>query len=251
MTLVDATGEVVVRDLAADEARGLTVRIRSTVVAAWDLVCEAYDGRVWLALGYESWDAYCSAELDGAAIRLPREQRQETVRSLRDAGLSQRAIASAVGVDHRTVGNDLRSGGENSPPDDPEPGDEADDEPPPITGTDGKTYKPNAPKPKPPKPPKDRRRPLADAYQTATSDLTRCVDRLVKLTEDDRYRTHQEDLTRRYGSDLLRSIAATTAAIARLDPAGFPDGREARQWCLASLQATTETLQRLAASIRS
>lgn len=69
-----------------------------------------------------------SAEFGAVRLQLPREARSETVRSLRDAGLSTRAIAAATGVNDKTVRNDL-AGGEFSPP-----------APAPIVGTDGKRY---------------------------------------------------------------------------------------------------------------
>lgn len=63
------------------------------------------------------------------------------MRSLRAAGLSTRAIASATGADRKTVMNDLRPPRqveENGPPE---------SEPPPVTGLDGKTYQPRATEP--------------------------------------------------------------------------------------------------------
>lgn len=62
---------------------------------------------------------------------LPREERQEVVASLRESGLSIRAIASATGTGTRQVQEALRDRevcSENTPE--------------PITGTDGKTYTP-------------------------------------------------------------------------------------------------------------
>ncbi len=47
----------------------------------------------------QSWDA--------SRIRLPREERAEVVSSLRESGLSLRAIAAATGLNHQTVANDL------------------------------------------------------------------------------------------------------------------------------------------------
>lgn len=43
----------------------------------------------------------------------PREERQETVRSMREAGLSIRAISAATGASRPTVISDVRSGGQN------------------------------------------------------------------------------------------------------------------------------------------
>ncbi len=61
----------------------------------------------WPALGYETWDAYCTAEFGTARLRLPREERQEVVASLRESGLSVRAISSATGIGIGTVHREL------------------------------------------------------------------------------------------------------------------------------------------------
>ena len=116
-------------DLTVHDARVLTARIRESVAGVWDLIVEAYTSRAWTSLGYDSWDDYTRTEFDGVRIALPREDRREVVGSLRDAGLSTRAIASAIGVDDKTVRNDL-AGAENSAP---------------VIGADGKQYAPTQP----------------------------------------------------------------------------------------------------------
>lgn len=112
-------------DLTATEATELVDSIKRHVGVVWRNVERAYLGRAWLALGFDSWDDMCDAEFD-ARIPLPREQRQEVVGSLRDAGMSTRAIASALGVNDKTVRNDL-AGAEKSAPGS-------------VLGADGKTY---------------------------------------------------------------------------------------------------------------
>ena len=67
-----------------------------------DLVIEAFDGKIWQPMGYDSWDAYCRAEFETAYIRLPREERIITVADMKDSGMLNRAIASALGVDEGT-----------------------------------------------------------------------------------------------------------------------------------------------------
>ena len=102
-------------DLTVHDARVLTARIRESVAGVWDLIVEAYTSRAWTSLGYDSWDDYTRTEFDGVRIALPREDRREVIGSLRDAGLSTRAIASAIGVNDKTVRNDL-AGAEYSAP---------------------------------------------------------------------------------------------------------------------------------------
>lgn len=97
--------------LEISEARQRLERVKSGVERIWDDLVALYQGRAWIVLGYASWESLCDAELDGARIALPRQQRQEVVCDLRGAGMSTRAIASAVGVHHSTVADDLATVG--------------------------------------------------------------------------------------------------------------------------------------------
>lgn len=116
MSLVDTeTGEVVA-DLTPEEARDLTEKLRTALSVSWELVKEAFRRRAWAALGYESWDDYCVHEFDDLRLRLPREERREVVVSLREAGMSTRAIASATGVSKSTVSDVLNAGVRNRTP---------------------------------------------------------------------------------------------------------------------------------------
>jgi hypothetical protein len=119
------------RDLNEAEARCLVDSIRVDVADIGERVATAYLGRAWMALGYPSWDALCEAEFDGARLRIPREQRAEQVQSLRAAGLSTRAIGTALGVSEGTVRTDL-AGAQNYAPA-------------PVVGQDGKQYAPTQP----------------------------------------------------------------------------------------------------------
>jgi hypothetical protein len=162
--LPSLTGDLVELDhCTRDRAQELTDAIRGQLGDLWDLVKAAYAERAWVPLGYGSWDAYCAAEFAGKQIRLPREERPETVRSLRDAGMSVRAIASATGLGRGTVARALddTSGVPNGTP---EPDDQALDlgaehaAPAKVTGADGKRY--------------DRSRP---ATPTAPADMPRDI----------------------------------------------------------------------------
>lgn len=121
-------------ELSASQARELTDRIKVGVEAIWELVKQAFQSRAWAALGYDSWDDYCTREFGTSRIRLPREERQEVVASMREIGMSTRAIASATGVSQKTISRDTSG--------------ESFDSPAPVTGTDGKTYTPK-PRPEP------------------------------------------------------------------------------------------------------
>ena len=102
--------------LTLEEAEELTYEIQQAATNLLDLVVRAYSGRVWVPLGYDSWDAYCEEELDAPGLRVPREDRQEVVQSLREAGLSPAAIAAVTKTSRRTVGRALEQGGQNAHP---------------------------------------------------------------------------------------------------------------------------------------
>jgi transposase-like protein len=148
-------------DLSADEARALTDRIKADAETLWGLITEAYLGRAWIALGYKTWDVYCIKEFGSTRLRLPREERTEMVASLRQSGLSIRAIASATGAAVGTIHREVEAGAAAraigvpnrtpaAPVDEPQTDDDADRiaeeliiaEVATIIGTDGKTYPP-------------------------------------------------------------------------------------------------------------
>jgi hypothetical protein len=93
--------------MTALQATALTRDIVAGVEYVWDMVVQAYNGRADIALGYESWDAYCATEFATAKLRIPVEKRAEKVASLRAAGMSTRAIAAATGDSQTTVRRDL------------------------------------------------------------------------------------------------------------------------------------------------
>ena len=158
--------------LTKTEAAKLTSQIKLRVAHLWQLIAEAYSRRAWTALGYASWDDYCSSEFGSSRIRLPREERTEVIASLRESGLSLRAIEAATGVSRPTIIKDLADEQvvNSLPPGgvtESTPGQTdrvaaalakaaaAQDSPahestePTITGVDGKTYKKSGTKKKP------------------------------------------------------------------------------------------------------
>lgn len=118
------------RDLNARDARSLTDRISSSMGDLMMLVARAHAGRVWLALGYESWADYIKGEFAHAPLSLPREERKAVSILLRGQGMSTRAIGPALGVSHETVNEDLSVVRNLTP----------NSEPVQVTGLDGKTY---------------------------------------------------------------------------------------------------------------
>lgn len=107
-------------------AERLVQEIRVMDAELWEKMMDLYEGRAWIALGYSSWGELCDTEFKANNFRIPREDRREIVMSMRERGMSTRAIAAATGTSKGTVDRAL-SGAPNGAPA-------------PVTGTDGKTY---------------------------------------------------------------------------------------------------------------
>ncbi|MFY1686406.1 helix-turn-helix domain-containing protein [Plantactinospora sp. WMMB782] len=111
-------------------ARARAARIRAGIgayLATLADIAAAYAQQDWRALGYADWQAYVDGEYSEHRLKLSPEHRQKAVAELRLAGMSQRAIGSALGVDQATVIRDLRRGDADASPEE-------------IKGADGKTY---------------------------------------------------------------------------------------------------------------
>lgn len=237
-----------------EQARTLTDRIKIAVEGTWQLIREAYTSRTWAVLGYDTWDTYCTTEFGETRLRLPREERQEVVASLRESGLSVRAIASATGADRNTIRSDLREVGEIHPPA--------------VHGTDGKTYTVSAPhnseadflagddwqQPEGPgfeaavSPPKAKRRPLPEAFTDAGRDLTRAAEKLARLTEDDRFAKNRET-THHQVPELLGALEHTVRLLQALGLPAADASEEARRWWATSLHNLSDALTGIANSL--
>lgn len=198
-------------ELSADEARTITDRIKVAVEATWYLIAEAYQRGAWRALGYSSWDDYCTREFGTSRLRLPREERSETVQSLRDAGLSVRAIAAATGesksaiartagVPNGTPGKPLEretvtpnfkksAQGTAAPATPAAPAPDAGAAK--VQGIDGKQYPAQPAKREP------RRTPLVDTAQQIGWEIRRAAEKLDRLSHDDRFNANKEEVAAR------------------------------------------------------
>ena len=204
-----------------EEARALTDRIKIAVEGTWQLIREAYTSRTWAVLGYDTWDAYVAAEFGTARLALPREERAETVASLREAGMSIPAIATAtrlgVGTVHRSLSAPFPNGKGGQPRE--------------VTGLDGKSYPSTrasaddaleivdaelVDEPAHPEPPKQKRRPLPEAFTDAGRVLTRAAERLARLTEDDRFAKNREN-THHQVPELLGALEHTTRLVTAMN----------------------------------
>lgn len=121
MTVVDhTTGEIVELDAAAAERRAERINLRLETIAenyrlVLPMIREAIEKRDDVALGYRSVGEYVSDRFGGALTNLGVDVRRAVVGELTQAGMSTRAIAPVVGVDHSTIVRDL-SRGADAPP---------------------------------------------------------------------------------------------------------------------------------------
>lgn len=141
-------------ELATPEyARELTDLIKAMAGKLVIVLKEAWRVRADQALGYASWDDYCRKEFDATQLTMPRAERREAVASMRELGMSARAIAAATGTSPQTVMRDLvavpsqsvkpqvstyTSHSEGTPPQQP-----VTSQSPAVTGLDGKPYAPH------------------------------------------------------------------------------------------------------------
>jgi hypothetical protein len=236
------TAEIV---LNATDARALTDRIKTGVEAVWELIKQAYTEGAWSALGYESWDDYCTREFGTSRLRLPREERSEVVASLRESGLSLRGIAAATGITHTEVRRSLDAGVTNVPP-------EPDAKPPgaptestpgqtdrvsmaleharekqytPVIGLDGKRYRPQAPKPPAERTIVDQmdaavirlgKPQIVHRMDAAVVQLRREVRKIVALTRDPSFSRYREELYAGSHGDLQYLSGKLEAVVSRL-----------------------------------
>jgi hypothetical protein len=114
-------------DFTPVKAKAHTAKLQKSSEGLYELIKDAsYLGRIWLALGHKTWDAYLDAELGGIPLTLPRENRKATVVSLAQAGMSTRAIAAATGVSKSTIAGDIaQSSTFQNRTFEPEPGDDS------------------------------------------------------------------------------------------------------------------------------
>lgn len=144
------------------EARELTDELRSDYGSLQVKISTAWQGRIWLALGYDSWQDYLDNEFRDVSLRPPKDLEEQVISELRAAGMSTRGIASAVDISHPTVYRRLRDAGvSNETPGTTDRTAEPSGtpaKPAPVIGLDGKAYQPQRPTP-----PADRSEDIVDA----------------------------------------------------------------------------------------
>lgn len=101
------SAELTTCEYTPDQARRFTDEIKRDGSALWQKVAEAYDGRIWVALGYESgqrgWQRYIADEFPDGLLIPPRERQNEAIHQYLQQGMSTRAIAQVTDLNHVTV----------------------------------------------------------------------------------------------------------------------------------------------------
>lgn len=246
--------------LSPSDARELTERIRTGLDMLWRWVAEAYQGQAWRVLGYGSWDEYCTREFGSSHLRLPREDRAEVVASLRESGLSVRAIAAATGLGTGTVSRALSAAAEpvvglsgvpdGTPEVDPAAAavDLADVVQEPaasssrVTGTDGKSY-PSRPE-APARPLRVVRASTADVAAKTLAAAWRGVMRFDELLEE----VDEVDLpalARYEGVKVRDALDLLTGVVGRLAPVAASVSPEAAAGWARHVDAWIADLQQL------
>ena len=101
------------------EARERTDRIKAGLPGLRQTTADiiaAIDQEDWRTLGYESSEAWATEEF-GSLPRLSRNDRNQLILEMVDAGATQREAAAVAGVDHTTVGRTVAKAGAPAPED--------------------------------------------------------------------------------------------------------------------------------------
>lgn len=98
------------------EARKLTDAVLASLDEAHRLLAAIFKDGSWKPLGYLTWGEYFSAEIGEAVTKIKDvDKRRAAVEELTQAGMSQRQVAAVIGVDQKTISNDLRAEEFSSP----------------------------------------------------------------------------------------------------------------------------------------
>jgi len=232
--------------LDADQAHRLDSRIRllsgnvaDNLTKLTDLIAEAKQGQIHLTLGFPSWTAYLTSALSQLELALAGPARRELVTRLADEGMSNRAIAGAVGVSEITVRRDKVQVRHDVAPE-RDPVEEEDDdgtdegpadpavmaqvvdelltiagrtvveEPARVTGLDGKIYQ------KPPRKPKPKGEPATPpitfaALMKRLTDLNRVAAECLDIAEAIRFKPGANWSGLVYDSEQQRQSASALA----------------------------------------
>lgn len=100
-------GEVV-PSITLIQAQEITQKLRNEYGKVEELVVSAYANRIWLVMGYRSWDEYIDGEFKDLAVTPPKDQRARTIAAYSEAGMSTRAISAVTGLSKSSVNREVK-----------------------------------------------------------------------------------------------------------------------------------------------
>lgn len=192
-----AEGEIV-EPLDAKQAKALDKKIRTTsdrvsnnFNTLLELLEQALIGQIHIGLEYPSWTAWMK---DAVQLQVSdRFERKELAKLLSGKGMSQRAIATTLGVSQKTVDRDLE-------------GEEFDTDT--VTTTDGKTAPRNKPKQKEEpeaEPPSAKVPTVGEDFRTEVYTLMNCAEALKDIIlEDERFTKARSRIAKSKATDDFR-----------------------------------------------
>lgn len=104
LELDQITTEPALEQLSRDEAVRLTKDLKHQLHSTYTTVVYAWQHRVWLTLGYTSWEEYLETEIgEPQLLSVPDKDRVSTIGAMVNAQMSSRAISAATGLSKSTV----------------------------------------------------------------------------------------------------------------------------------------------------
>ena len=170
----------VVETLDREAAVALTERMVATSTDLLDLVRQARDGRVWLAMGRASMGEWWQQDVCAAGtLRVARQHLAPLIHALAAEGASTREIAAATGVSQSTASRAVRVAESNDSP----------------------------------QPRKAPRRPWPTAFNDVHHKVDKTLISLENLVKDDRASRHADESVRYRVARLAERVAALQAAL--------------------------------------
>lgn len=112
-TALVVSGEVL-NPASREESEAITAQLRQALENTQELIIEAFQKKVWLSLGYGSWNDYVTGEFAGLELNPPKEERVSVIASYHQAGMSSRAISAVTGLSKGTIGRELKKAKEEN-----------------------------------------------------------------------------------------------------------------------------------------
>lgn len=138
------SAELTTSEFTLERAQALTEELKTEGSVLWEKFHLAFTGRVWIALGYpdgeSGWHKYLGDHFPEGPLTPPRERQLEAIEQL-GTSMSNRALASVMGLSEGTIRNRKRELEQITGAQDYAPGN--------VQGIDGKQYGASKAQPEP------------------------------------------------------------------------------------------------------